>query len=173
MKNRYLLLTFLFLCLSMSNINAQEINWMTIGEAEEANKKEPKKILIDVYTDWCGYCKKMDATTFKDKDMIEYLNKEFYCVKLDGEDKNTIKFKEKEFNFVDKGRRGYNELPASLMKGKLSYPTFVYLNEDLEVLLVMPGYRKAPEMLKIVTYLGDNYYKDMKWNEYVEQSKGK
>ena len=38
----------------MSNINAQEINWMTIGEAEEANKKEPKKILIDVYTDWCG-----------------------------------------------------------------------------------------------------------------------
>ncbi len=173
MKNRYLLLTFLILCLSMSNINAQEINWMTIGEAEEANKKEPKKILIDVYTDWCGYCKKMDATTFKDKDMIEYLNKEFYCVKLDGEDKNTIIYKEKEFNFVDKGRRGYNELPASLMKGKLSYPTFVYLNEDLETLLVMPGYRKAPEMLKIVTYLGDDIYKDMEWNEYVSQSKGK
>ena len=115
----------------------------------------------------------MDATTFKDKDMIEYLNKEFYCVKLDGEDKNTIIYKEKEFNFVDKGRRGYNELPASLMKGKLSYPTFVYLNEDLETLLVMPGFRKAPEMLKIVTYLGDDIYKDMEWNEYVSQSKGK
>ncbi len=173
MKNNYLLFSILLILFSFSTIEAQEINWMTIEEAEAANKKVPKKIFIDVYTDWCGYCKKMDATTFKDKDMIEYLNKEFYSVKLDGEDKGTLVFKEKEFNFVNKGRRGYNELPASLMQGKLSYPTFVYLNEDLEVLSVIPGYRKANEMLKMVTYLGDDIYKDMKWNEYVEQTKGK
>ena len=126
-----------------------------------------------MYTEWCGYCKKMDKTTFKDKDMIEYLNKEFYCVKMDGEDKGMLTFKDKEFNFVNKGRRGYNELPATLLKGKLSYPTFVYLDEELKVLLVMPGYRKAKEMLQIVTYLGSDTYKDVKWADYLKQSKEK
>ena len=172
MKNKLFLFVFALL-LTGNQLFAQEINWMTIEEAEAAVKKEPKKIFIDVYTDWCGYCKKMDAKTFKDKELIEYLNKEFYCVKLDGEDKNTLIFKETEFNFVAKGRRGYNELPANFLKGKLSYPSFVYLNKELEILLVMPGYREAKEMLPIVTYLGDDIYKEMKWEAYVKESKGK
>ena len=170
MKNLALLL-FLILIKS-SYISGQEINWMTIEEAELAVKKQSKKILIDVYTNWCGYCKKMDKTTFQDKEMIDYLNKEFYCVKMDGEDKNTMTFKGKEFSFVNKGRRGYNELPAAFLKGKLSYPTFVYLDEDLRILLVMPGYRSSSEMLPIVSYLGSNKYKDMKWEAYINETKG-
>ena len=170
MKNLALLL-FLTL-INSSYLLGQQINWMTIEEAELAVKKQPKKILIDVYTKWCGYCKKMDKTTFQDKEMIDYLNKEFYCVKMDGEDKNTMTFKGKEFSFVNKGRRGYNELPAALLKGKLSYPTFVYLDEDLRILLVMPGYRSPSEMLPIVSYLGSNKYKDMKWEAYINETKG-
>lgn len=170
MKNLALLL-FLTL-INSSYLLGQEINWMTIEEAELAVKKQPKKILIDVYTKWCGYCKKMDKTTFQDKEMIDYLNKKFYCVKMDGEDKNIMTFKGKEFSFVNKGRRGYNELPATLLKGKLSYPTFVYLDEDLRILLVMPGYRGPAEMLTIVSYLGSNKYKEMKWEAYINETKG-
>lgn len=165
---------FLFIILFTSTIFsvAQEINWLTIEEAEAHNKTEPRKILIDVYTDWCGWCKKMDATTFKDKEMVNYLNQNFYCVKLDGEDKNTLTFKETEFNFVNKGRRGYHELAAGFLQGKMSYPSLVFLNEDLMVLQALQGFRTAKELLPIVVYLGDNIYLETNWTDYINETKG-
>ena len=162
----------LLLIITFHFSNAQEINWLTIEEAEEANKKESKKILIDVYTDWCGWCKKMDATTFKDKDVVDYLNQKYYCVKLDGEDKGTLTFKEEEFNFINQGRRGYNELAAGFLKGKMSYPSLVFLDEDLVVLQVMKGFRTADELLPILSFLGDNIYKNSNWTDYINESKG-
>ena len=171
MKQIFYFLLLFFITSTISN--AQEINWLTIEEAEAANKNEPRKILIDVYTDWCGWCKKMDVTTFKDKSIIEYLNKEFYCVKLDGEDKDTLVFKGVEFNFVNKGRRGYNELAAGFLKGKMSYPSLVFLDEDLVVLQVMRGYRTVNELLPIITFLGDNIYKEKGWTDFMTETKEK
>ena len=84
-RNLYFILFFIISIYGYS----QEINWISIEEAEIANKKEPRKVFIDVYTDWCGWCKKMDASTFEDPQIIKYLNENYYCVKLDGEDKNT------------------------------------------------------------------------------------
>lgn len=168
-----------YLCLSLLlfinsiNTNAQEIKWLTIEEVESAIKKEPRKVLIDVYTDWCGWCKKMDATTFKDKDLVAYLNQKFYCVKLDGEDKGTLTFKGEEFNFINQGRRGYNELAAGFLKGKMSYPSLVFLDEDLVVLQVMKGFRTAEELLPVLTFLGGNIYKKSNWTDYIKETKGK
>ena len=152
---------------------AQEINWLTIEEAEEANKKEPKKTFIDVYTDWCGWCKKMDASTFKEPKIIEYINENYYCVKLDGEDRNTLTFKGVEFNFISQGRRGYHELAAGFLKGKMTYPSLVFLDEDFVVLQVMKGFRSASELYPILTFLGDNTYKETNWTDYIKETKGK
>ncbi|MBK7335110.1 MAG: DUF255 domain-containing protein [Saprospirales bacterium] len=66
-----------------------DLKWHTWEEAVAANKKEPRKILVDVYTDWCGWCKRMDATTFQDQTVMDYLKKNFYAVKLDAEQKRT------------------------------------------------------------------------------------
>jgi len=165
-------LTFL-LVINFLFSNAQEINWLTIEEAEEANKNEPRKILIDVYTDWCGWCKKMDATTFKDKETVAYLNQKFYCVKLDGEEKNTLTFQGVEFNFINQGRRGYHELAAGFLQGKMSYPSLVFLDEDFVVLQVIKGFRTAKEIVPIAVFLGDDIYKDTPWTEYINESKSK
>lgn len=170
MKHSYFL-TILFL-LSNILISAQEINWMTLEEAENANKQEPRKIFIDVYTDWCGWCKRMDATTFKDEKIIAYLNNNYYNVKLNGEDKNTLKFKGVEFNYVKQSsRKGYNELAAGFLQGKMTYPSLVILNEELAVLQVFNGYQTSKELYPIIEFLGDDIYKEKKWNAYLKETK--
>ena len=167
---RYLCITFFLFSIISS---AQEINWLSIEDVEAAIKKEPRKVLIDVYTDWCGWCKKMDASTFVDPQITEYLNKNYYCVKLDGEDKRTLTFKGTEFNFIKQGRRGYHELAAGFLQGKMTYPNLVFLDENLIVLQAMPGFRTADELLPILTYLGENIYLETDWTDYIKETKGK
>src|SRR5215510_7762864 len=82
------LFVFPSFCFSQSD----EIKWMSFQDAVEKNKTEPKKMFIDVYTGWCGWCKRMDATTFKDPTVVNYMNKYFRAVKLDAETKDTIHF---------------------------------------------------------------------------------
>ncbi|MGV3585410.1 MAG: thioredoxin family protein, partial [Adhaeribacter sp.] len=67
-----------------------KINWLSLEEAAVLNKKEPRKMVIDVYTDWCGWCRKMDQSTFSDPEVADYVNKNFYAVKLDAEGKKPI-----------------------------------------------------------------------------------
>ena len=88
MNTRYLLVVF---CLSGFWIHAQAIEWMTFGEAIEAQRKNPKKIIIDVYTDWCGPCKLMDKKTFQNPDVAAYISKHFYAVKFNAEGEEIIK----------------------------------------------------------------------------------
>ena len=125
------------------------INWMTFEEAIAANKKNKKKIFIDIYTGWCGWCKHMDNTTFKDKKVIEKMNANYYAVKLDAEQKDTINYRGRKFKWVAvKGsRNGIHELAYSLLNGKMSYPQFVILNEDEKRTGIISGYQKPPQLI--------------------------
>ena len=129
------------------------INWLSFEEAHELNKKNPKNWFIDVSTVWCGWCKRMDATTFSDSTIISYVNANFYPVALDGEEKEDITFDGNTFKFVESGRRGYHELPAALMNGKMSYPTLIFLNEKIEVYQSLPGYKSKTDLHPILQFI--------------------
>ncbi len=171
--NRLLLLIFplSFLLLSNSPKPVETIKWLSIEEALELNKKNPKGIFIDVYTDWCGWCKKMDATTFVNPQVTELMNKHFYAVKFNSETyKNKLEFNGQEFNFnPSMGRRGVHEFAVSILQGKLSYPSYAFLDEKLNLVTVVPGYRESKEFKGMLIYLGEKRYEKQSYQDFVAE----
>jgi thioredoxin-related protein len=150
-----------------------EIKWMTWKEAQEAQKKEPRKIVVDVYTDWCGWCKRMDATTFKHAEIVKYVGAKYYAVKFDAETPETIHFNGKDYKYVSQGNRGYNELAAEILSGQLSYPTTVFFDEQLNEIFPVPGYLAPQDFETVLNYVGTDSYQKMKYEEFQPTFKGK
>lgn len=141
-----------------------KIEWLTMEQAAERMKTEPRKLVIDVYTDWCGWCKKMDKDTFTDPQVAHLVNKHFYAVKLDAEGKEPIALKGQTFNFKPEYKS--HELAVALLNGQMSYPTTVYLDENMNMLAPVPGYLDATNFSKILRYFGENHHKEMNFQEY-------
>jgi thioredoxin-related protein len=142
------------------------VKWMSFEEALEKSKTEKRKIFVDVYTDWCGWCKVMDKNTFSEPAVAKVLNENFYPVKFDAEQTKDIEFAGRTFKFIPSGSKGVHELAAALLNNQLSYPTVVFLDEEFRMIQPLPGYQKAPEFHRIISFIGEDHYKKMKWAEY-------
>ena len=133
------------------SLTAQEINWMTLEKAIEAQKTTPKKIFIDAYTIWCGPCKMLDKNTFHNKDVAEYVNKNYYAVKFNAEGNETINYKGVKYtnpNFKPNtsGRNSSHQLSGVF--GIRAYPTLLYLDEEANLIAPITGY-KTPSQLEL------------------------
>jgi thioredoxin-related protein len=142
------------------------VKWLTIEQAVEKSKKEKRKIFIDVYTDWCGWCKVMDKSTFSDPKIAKILNENFYPVKFNAEQRQDVEFMGTTFKFIESGRNGYHQLAAALLNNKLSYPTVVFLDEDFKMLQPLPGYQDAGQFHKIVQFIGEDHFRKTSWNDW-------
>ena len=165
------LLIALLVLLSLPIVgNAQKINWMTFQEAVKLNETAPKKIFIDVYTDWCGWCKKMDQTTFRNAEVVAYMNEHYYAVKFDAEMNDTINFA--GYTFFNEGgrngRKGTHQLAAALLQGRMSYPSYVFMDEKNQLLTVAPGYMEAKDLMPVLMYFGTDSYLNQTFKEYIK-----
>lgn len=155
--------------------NNKEIHWITsIDELQAKMAQNPKKVYVDIYTGWCGWCKRMDVTTFSNPDLIKYMNLNFYAVKFDAERQDPIHFQGKEYHFEPQFRA--NTWAVDLMKGnnpsvQMSYPTTIFMLENFQNPTPIPGYMTAPQLEVILTYFGDNAYKHVKWEDYQKTYK--
>jgi thioredoxin-related protein len=179
MKKTYFLLFALFtlpivVTAQENAASAEAIEWLTWDEAIKRNATAPKKFMIDVYTDWCGWCKHMDKTTFRDEATVKYIREHFYAIKLDAEQKSEIVFNNYTFKYLDPNNtgRGVHELAYSLLDGKLGYPSIVYLTPQYQRILISPGFKAPDAMLKELKFTAEDKYSTMSWEAY-QQSGGK
>jgi thioredoxin-related protein len=157
-------LGLLILLIVAGNVKAQSIQWMSLTEAEAALKKQARPLLIDLYTDWCGWCKVMDKNTYSNKNVIAYIAKNFYAVKLDAETRSTLNWMGKAYRFNANYRT--NDLTIYFTQGKLSYPTTVIIPTDNSGPQPIPGYLEPKNIELVLKYFGEGKYGKQPFREY-------
>jgi thioredoxin-related protein len=150
MKQKLFILLFLLVAFS----GFAQLKTYTFSEAEKLEQQQPKPIFVFVHTSWCKYCKMMENSTFKNPEVIQLLNDNFYFVSLDAEDKSPILFKNHAFKFKPKGQNsGVHELAEELgtVDGVITYPTFSILDKNNTILLQISEYTDAKTMVGLLT----------------------
>ncbi|MBS1506568.1 MAG: DUF255 domain-containing protein [Bacteroidetes bacterium] len=181
---RSLLLLVSVACIS-ATLNAQTpkspatttVKWMTFEQAVEKSKTEKRKIFIDVFTEWCGWCKVMDKNTFPDPEVAKLLNEKFYPVKFDAEQTEDVVFRGTTFKFIPYGNKGTHQLAAALLNNQLSYPNFVFMDEEFRIIPIiqgytsLPGYRKPEEFHIFLSFVSGDFYQKLNIQDYQKQYK--
>ena len=147
--------------------NSSLVNWISFDEAYKKCKLNPRPILIDVYTTWCGPCKMMSAQTFNHPAIAKYINDNFYAVKFDAESKDSVKFDKHVFVSSDNNNpKATHQFAASILDNQLAYPSIVFLNNQIQRIDILKGFMAPNQFEPIVHYYGSGDYQVTKWDDY-------
>lgn len=143
-----------------------KVHWITVDELQEIYDKDPRPVIIDVYTSWCGWCKVMDAQTYRNDSVADYINQHYYAVKLDAETKATILWRGKKYSYDPHYK--VNTFSLFITNGQMSYPTTVLMaGIDLAV-SPLSGYFKPGELEAPLKFIGDGFYKKEPYADFVK-----
>ena len=168
--SKHKLIVYLFVLLPLGLFSQEKIKWISLEDAVYLQQTEPRNIIIDVYTNWCGPCKKLDRETFGNKDLIKYVNENYYAVKFNAEGNEKIDFQGYEFsnpNFDPAKTRRRNSSHEFTRALRVSaYPTVVFLDKSSNVLYKLRGFQPVRQMEFFLKYLNDEY-KEIKTQEQM------
>ncbi len=177
MKYKKLATIAIILIIIINNAYTQnkkhEVNWYTIEQVQSLSKNSPRAILIDVYTEWCTWCKVMDKKTWTNPVIADYVNNNFYAVKFDAESLDTVIFKDYTFINENKTRRSTHQFAIAILNENLSYPSIAYLDKDLQLVTVIPGYQKPEDIEPILVFINEEKYKTTTYEKFFKEFKSK
>ena len=166
MRNNFKIFFFFFFLFIFFKGSSQQINWISFNELEKVQKNNPKNVLIDIYTNWCGPCKLMDKNTFGNADIIRIINENYYAVKFNGEGNETVKFMDRTFTNPNydssrsQKRNSSHELTRYL--GVNAYPSTLFFDSSMNYISPIRGYLNPKQIEVYLTLFKDDTYKTLK-----------
>ncbi len=160
---------FLLIFTSMSSSYTQEIKWITLEDAVSLQETSPRNIIMDVYTNWCGPCKMLDRNTFSNKDVIKYINENFYAVKFNAEGNDIVNFKGYTFENPNydpakaKRRNSSHQLTQALRVS--AFPTIIFLDKSSDLIHRLRGYQTPKQLEVYLKLFTDENYKNYQSQE--------
>ncbi len=148
--------------LSAMSTTAQSphVEWVALPDALSSAPDSNRLIVLDLYTDWCGWCKRMERDTYADDAVVAYIAEHFIASRLNPEKEGKVTYDDHEYSFAEFG--------SAL--GVRGYPTTAFFNQKGELLTTVAGYIGPDEFLKILRFFGDGSYQSMSWEEYRKGS---
>ncbi len=144
--------------------NDEKVLWLKLDEVAAKVKEQSKPVLIDLYTDWCYWCKVMDKKTYSKSKVISYINEHFYCSRINAESKEVFNWNEKNYNY--NAYYKVNNFAMYITSGQLSFPTTVIIPEENAAPIPVSGFMEPKELELILRYFGDGDYKTKTFPEY-------
>jgi thioredoxin-related protein len=145
----------------LASADDAEVNWLTIEEAQERFQEEPRMIFVDVYTSWCGWCRRMTSETYTHPRIAQLLNAQFYPVKLNAEQEEPIIFQGVTYENENIGqRRATHNFAIALLQGRMSYPSVAFFDENFQLITAIPGFRPPKAMEGVLTFFKDGVFKE-------------
>ncbi|MFM2206340.1 MAG: hypothetical protein RL213_315 [Bacteroidota bacterium] len=169
---------FLIICGLVRSAFGEEgglVKWISLTEAMEKVKTAPRPIIIDFYTDWCGWCKHMMRTTYSDPGLAGYINQNFYAVKFDAEGKDTVEYLGKTYKPTSPDPRRPHEFAVEMLNGKLSYPSTIFLNNydaaknRFGTSLSAAGYLEIRKVEPILIFILENASRNCNFDDFNAQ----
>lgn len=152
------------------------ITWMSWQEGVALHKKSPKKLMIYIYTDWSAWNKRMEDSTMVNGAVIKNLTQNFHCIKLNAETRDDIEYNGHTFKFFQPtdaagkpNGRGWHELADALLDGGKEYPSMVYFDEEMNMIMQSPGFKEPTRLLHELAFVAGNIYETQSWNDYIKQ----
>jgi len=146
---------------SQEKSKSSAIQWLEFDKAVATAKKEGKLMVVDFYTDWCGWCKKMDQDTYTHPEVVKYARAKLVMSKVNAESQQLTRYKDMDLS--------YQQLAQSFeVRG---YPATIFISENGEWLTSVPGYLKPDQFLPILEFLSEGHYKTMKFEDFMQKRK--